>query len=274
MYTAINAWTFSDTLSPSEQIVAAAGAGFAGIELTVGFDAPLTPETPLHTFGQLATVATDAGVRIAGLATGLYWELNFGADEAAERERARDVTCYLLDRAAAVGAGALLVVPAVVGKADDARERIGYAEAYNRTLEALNELRYEAESRGVLLAIENVWNRFLLSPMEAAGLIDQVNSPNVGWYFDVGNVLAYGYPTDWIRTLGGRIVRVHMKDYDVSRPGWAGFCELGAGSVDWPAVVEALRDVGYQGPLTYEGPGQPADVRRRLENILTGRAPA
>jgi hexulose-6-phosphate isomerase len=118
-----------------------------------------------------------------------------------------------------------------------------------------------------------VWNRFLLSPLEAADLIDRVNSPHVGFYFDTGNVLTYGYPEDWIATLGGRIARVHIKDYDLSRPGPAGFCDLGEGSVNWPAVIQGLRDVGYAGPLTYEGGGVATDVARRMRNILAGRPP-
>jgi hexulose-6-phosphate isomerase len=123
----------------------------------------------------------------------------------------------------------------------------------------------------VTIALENVWNRFLLSPVEAADLIDRINSPYVGWYLDTGNVLALGYPEDWIATLAGRIKRVHVKDYDLRQPGAAGFCALGEGSVNWPRVVTALRQVGYDGPLTYEGAGEPEEMQRRLRNIISGR---
>ena len=80
------------------------------------------------------------------------------------------------------------------------------------------------------------------------------------------------YPQDWIRTLGRRIARVHVRDYDLARPGRDGFCPLGEGSVDWPAVVAALNEIGYAGPLTYEGPGEPAEIRRRMEQLLGGAA--
>ncbi|MBU0640559.1 MAG: sugar phosphate isomerase/epimerase, partial [Planctomycetes bacterium] len=271
MFPALNAWTLPADLPPAEQLTVAAQAGFAGIELVIAAEGPLRPDTPLSEFSALADRAAKLGISVVSLATGLFWEVNYAAEREATRQRARDLTLRMLDRAAALGAGAILVLPAVVGTADAARMAIGYADALYRSHAALSELRHEAEARCVTIAIENVWNRFLLSPVEAADLLDRVNSPHVGFYFDTGNVLACGYPQDWIMTLGGRIARVHMKDYDLTRPGPAGFCNLGEGSVDWPAVMAAFRAVGYDGPLTYEGPGEPLDICRRLRNIIAGR---
>lgn len=271
MYVAVNAWTFPDQWSADEQIAAAAAAGFEGLELVLSAEGPLRPDTPVEEFARLAERAGGSNLRLSGLATALFWEFNYACPDQADRQRAVDLTLRMLDRAAAARAGAILVVPALVGKVDDARPLVSYADALHRTLEALSRLRFEAEARGVVLAIENVWNRFLLSPLEAAELIDRVNSPYVGFYLDTGNVLAHGYPEDWIATLGGRIARVHAKDYDLSKPGWAGFCPLGEGSVNWPAVVGELQAVGYDGPLTYEGAGEPAEVCRRLKNVLAGR---
>ena len=114
----------------------------------------------------------------------------------------------------------------------------------------------------------NVWNRFLHSPVELADLIDRVNSNWVGAYFDIGNVLAYGYPQDWITTLGHRIVRVHVKDFALDPGGPNGFCPLGEGDVDWPAVRAALEHAGYDGPLTYEGKGSLADIAKRMDTVL------
>lgn len=272
MYAAINAWTFPESLSPVEQLQATAAAGFAGIELVVSDRGPLAVDTPLGVLAELAERAAALSLRITGLASGLFWQCNYASPDAADRQRAHELTLRLLDRAAAAGAETLLVVPAVVGKASAPAPSVSYADAFQRTLEALLTLRFEAEARAVTLAIENVWNRFLLSPLEAAELIDRVNSPYVGFYLDTGNVLAYGYPQDWIATLGGRIVRVHAKDYDLTKPGPAGFCPLGAGSVDWSAVVSALRSAGYDGPLTYEGPGEPAEICRRLQRIIADPA--
>ncbi len=273
MLVAVNAWAFAGCSSADEQLAAAAAAGFAGVELVVDAEGLLRPDTPPAELTRLARRAAELHLRLTGLATGLFWQFNYASPDKADRQRAAELTLRMLDQAAAAEAGAILVVPAVVGQAGDAQPRVSYADALHRTRDALSTLRHEAEARAVTIAIENVWNRFLLSPVEAADLIDRVNSPYVGFYLDTGNVLAYGYPEDWIATLAGRIVRVHAKDYDLSRPGPAGFCRLGAGSVNWPAVIRELTACGYDGPLTYEGHDEPADACRRLKDILAGRVP-
>lgn len=268
MFAAVNAWSLPQELPPAEQIAAVARAGFGGIELVLREDGPLSFDTALAEFQSLADHAASVGVSITSLATDFFWRVNYGAAGQADRARAMDMTVRMLDRAAAARAGAILVVPAVVGRADEPRRRVAYADALNRAFEALLTLRFEAEDRGVVIAIENVWNRFLVSPLEMVELIDRVNSPCIAAYLDVGNVLAYGYPEDWIELLGRRLARVHVKDYDLRRPGAAGFCPLGEGSVEWPAVIAALRKVAYAGPLTYEGPGELADIAARLRRIL------
>ncbi len=273
MYPAINGWAFPDVAEPARQIELAAAAGFEGLELTVNADGALTPETPASAFRILAEQAAERGLKLPSLACALYWQFNYASRAEDDRVRARDLTMKLLDQAAAAGAGAILVVPAVVGKAGDASPQVSYADALARTVDALMELRHEAEARAVTIGIENVWNRFLLSPIEAAELIDRINSPYVQFYFDTGNVLAFGYPEDWVATLGGRIACVHAKDYDVSKAGWDGFCEIGEGSVNWTAVVAGLREGGFDGALTYEGTGEAGMVCRRLKNIIAGRPP-
>ena len=241
-----------------------------GFEPVVSAEGTLRPDTPLAEFTALADQAAGLGLQLVGLATGLFWQFNYASPDEHDRQRAHDLTLRLLDRAVAAHAGAVLVVPAVVGRCDDARPTTSYADALSYTVDAFSNLRHEAEARAVVLAIENVWNRFLLSPLEAADLVDRINSPYVGWYLDVGNVVAYGYPEDWVATLGGRIARVHAKDYDLTKPGMAGFCALGDGHVNWPAVMHELAASGYDGPLTYEGAGDPAEICRRLKNILAG----
>ncbi len=269
MYVALNVWALPDELMPSDQIRAVAEAGFSGIELVVGTEGPLTFDTAPDAFAAFGKQAADASLRVTSLASAAFWQCNYASRTPAEREQARTRTLRLLDLAAAAEAGAILVVPAVVGRAGDPAPQVSYSDALHHTIEALDGLRFEAESRGVAIALENVWNRFLLSPLEAADLLDKVNSPFVGWYFDVGNILTYGYPEDWIRELGRRIVRVHIKDYDLARPGREGFCPLGEGSVDWPGVMNALRDVGYDSALTFEGPGDPDDLRERMRRVLS-----
>jgi L-ribulose-5-phosphate 3-epimerase len=271
MLVAINAWTFPPELSPEQQLAAASSAGFAGIELTLAREGPLRFDTPLETCAALAREAADLNLQVVSLASGEFWQTNYAAPDEATRQQAADLTLHMLDRAAALAAGAILVVPAVVGMPEESQPRVSYADALYRTADALGSLRHEAESRGVTIALENVWNRFLLSPCEAADLLDRINSPQVGWYFDTGNVMPFGYPQDWVATLAGRITRVHVKDYDLSRPGAGGFCPLGEGSIDWPQVLAALQQVGYDGPLTYEGAGEPEQICRRLTNLVNNR---
>ena len=268
MLAAINAWTFPAGLSAAEQLAAAAAAGFDGIELTLDHDGPLRFDTPLETCAELARRAAALNLEVVSLASGEFWQTNYAEPDEATRQAAVDLTLRMLDRAAAFSAGAILVVPAVVGTPTERQPRVSYTDALRFSYDALRGLRHAAEERGVAIALENVENRFLVSPLEAAELVDRVNSPCVGWYFDTANVLPFGYPDDWILTLGGRIRRVHVKDQDPARPG---ACLLGEGSVDWPRVIAALRQVGYDGPLTYEGPGEAAEIRRRLGNIMDGR---
>lgn len=278
MYTAINAWTFAAAVSVESQISAAQSAGFEGLELIVSEGSTTPAAAPadvravpldLHPDQRrrLAQLAADAGVRITSLTGAMFFQANFASAEPAVREAARATTLRMLDMGADVGAGAIVIVPAVVGRITDAAPQVAYADALNRSYEALVALAREAESRGVMICIENVWNRFLLSPVETQEFIDRVNSPFVRVCFDTGNVLAFGYPQDWIDTLGGRIARVHVKDYDLAKPGRAGFCELGAGNVNWPAVMDALRRAGYDGPLIFEGAASIEDARQRLRNV-------
>lgn len=268
MLLALNAWTLAKDAEPAAQCAAVARAGFGGIELVAADDGPLRFDTPLDEWKSLRSIAADAGIRATSIASAAFFQSHYASNDSAQRALAIDRTRRMLDAAAEVGAASIVVIPAVVGRAADARPQVGYADALRRALDALIVLRDDAEARAVNIAIENVWNRFLLSPIEAADFIDRVNSPHVGWCLDTGNILAYGYPQDWIRTLGGRLMQVHVKDYDVNIPGRNGFVALGDGSADWPAIMAALRDVRYDGPLVYEGPGEPADILSRMKRTL------
>lgn len=251
-----------------ERIRRTAAAGLSSIEIVVGVEGLLRFDSPDGEYAEIGRAAQESGVDVSALSSAAFFSAHFASLVPEARQAARDRTLRMLDGAAACGARAIVIIPAVVGRAGDARPQCAYADALHLAAEALTPLRGEAEARGVTIAVENVWNRFLLSPVEMADFIDMVNSPHVGVCFDTGNVMATGYPEDWIRTLGGRIARVHIKDYDVSRPGRDGFCPLGAGSVDWAAVGGALREVAYAGPLTYEGGGEPAEIRAAMERVL------
>lgn len=273
MQRSVNAWFFKPGTAPVDMARQCAEAGMEALELVVDEDGPITPTTDEVTCRMIGDQVRDAGVLVASLASGLFWRYSYGSEDPADRQSALDLTLAMLDRAVWLGTDAILVVPAVVGAWDDPKMRVSYSDALNRTHKALRQLVPEAEQRGVAIAIENVnvFSRFLLSPVETADLIDRVNSPWVGVYLDTANVLATGYPEDWIRVLGRRILRVHIKDYDLSKRGMEAFCAPFDGDVDWSAIIKALSDVSYGGPMTYEGTGDLSDIRARLDRIIVMR---
>lgn len=267
MFAALN--TAGLTAASAEEVLAGAQrAGFAGVELALSADGPVRYDDGPKRFAVLGAYARELGLRMVGLSGNHYRQAHFASREAGQRAQALELARRMLANAAACGAGSILLIPAFVGGATDISATASYADALNQTFEALSELRHDAERVGVAIVLENAWNRFLLSPVEAAELLDQVNSSCVGWCLDTGNVLATGYPQDWIETLSGRILRVHLKDYDLTKPGRDGFCALGAGSVDWAAVRGALGNCGYDGPLTYEGGGDPGQVRAKIRELF------
>ena len=147
---------------------------------------------------------------------------------------------------AALEVDTLLIVPGSAGPFEAGAPRVAdYEIAYNRAVDDFRELVVDAEKSGVTLAIEPAWNKFLTSPMEMRAFCDAVDSPNVGVYLDVANVLRTGYPEHWICVLGSRIRRVHFKDFRLGVGNLGGFVELLRGDVDFSAVMAALRDVGY-----------------------------
>ncbi len=268
MKKSVNGWTFAPEMPLAEVVKVVQQAGFQAFEPTIGEEGELTVTTDESAVRRLGERIRAAGLEVASLATGLYWKYSLTSPDKTQREQARQVTIACLDRAKWLGTDALLVVPGLVAHFEDNKLRIGYADALRLSYEALRDLAGEAEKRGVMIAIENVWNAFLVSPVETRELIDKINSPWVAAYLDVGNVLRYGVSQDWVDTLGRRIRRIHLKDYNLSVGGLKGFCQLCDGDVEWPAVMAALRQVGYDGPLTYEGPGDPADISRRIDRIM------
>jgi hexulose-6-phosphate isomerase len=173
-----------------------------------------------------------------------------------------------LRRAKRYGASSILVVPGGV------TAEISYQQAYQRNQQELRKIVPLAEELGVKLALENVWNNFLLSPLEAARFVDEFNSAAAGWYFDVGNVIYLGWPEQWIRILSHRIQKVHIKEYSRQRMKEGGLragfgIEFLAGDNDWPAVMKAFDEIGYQGWAIAEPAWRPANVEpaNRLQQI-------
>lgn len=246
----INHWAMPG-VPVREAAVIAKRAGFGAIELNLDEDGELGLGTSETEARAIRSAVESEGLQIGGLATGLYWRYSHTADDPGTRERAREITKRQLSLAAALGAGAILVVPGQVGQMMGGPV-VRYDVAWQRAEEFLTALAPEAESAGVALAIENVWNKFLLSPLEMQRIVDERQSDAIGVYFDVGNILLYGYPQQWIEILGTRIRRIHLKDFRQSVGTLAGFVDIGEGDVDWEAVGVALHSIGYDGPLTAE----------------------
>jgi L-ribulose-5-phosphate 3-epimerase len=242
----INIWSFRAGTSVKECILMAKEAGFQGIELALAETGEVSLESSKKELLELKNFAFENILEIPSLATGLYWSYSLTSENKTNRDKAKDIVKKQLETAAILGADTILVVPGAVGvDFISGSEVVSYDKAYDNALEALTELKTTAESYNVSIGIENVWNKFLLSPLEMRNFIDTVNSPFVGSYFDVGNVLYSGYPEQWIRILGKRIKKLHFKDYRRSVGTLSGFVDLLAGDVDYPEVMRALQEIGY-----------------------------
>lgn len=249
----INIWSFPGDMPIAKCAEIAKDAGFAGIELALTEQGELGLNITDKDAARIKDSVHSAGLEIAGLATGLYWDYSMTSDDPGVRQKAVDICKKQLDLAQVLGVDAILVIPGAVG-VDFIPDfpAVSYDKVYERALEAVSGLADYARTAGVAIALENVWNKFFLSPLELKGFIDTVGSDHVGSYFDVGNVVHSGYPEHWISILGHRIKKVHFKDYRREVGGLAGFVDLLAGDVNYPAVVEALQAIGYDNYVTAE----------------------
>ncbi|WP_438349330.1 sugar phosphate isomerase/epimerase family protein [Paenibacillus sp. FA6] len=249
----INIWSFNGDLSIADCIKLAKKAGFDGIELSLNETGELGLASGDKEIREIKARLEDASLEIAGLATGLYWDYPMTSGNKELQTKAIDVCKKQLELAAAFGVDAILVIPGAVGvDFIPGSEVTDYEYAYERAQESIAQLVPYAQAAGVSIAIENVWNKFLLSPLEMRSFIDDIGSDFVGSYFDVGNALQNGYPEQWIRILAHRIKKVHFKDYRREAGGLHGFVDLLAGDVNYPAVMESLKAIGYDNYVTAE----------------------
>lgn len=191
--------------------------------------------------------AMDAtGLEIPSVVVSTHWRQPLSSPDADVRKAGLEGLKTALQDAHEYGANCVLLVPGIVN------ENVSYDEAYFRSQEEIRKAIPMAEDLGVTIAVENVWNQFLLSPMEAARYVDEFESNAVGWYMDVGNIMTFGFPDQWIKILGKRIAMIHIKEYSMEMrnsegPG-AGFrVNYLEGDNNWPAIMQALREVGYEG---------------------------
>jgi hexulose-6-phosphate isomerase len=214
---------------------------------------------------ELKQGADAAGIRIDSVMNVDHWQYPLSSSDPAVVERSLNGMRTSLHNAKLWGADTVLLVPAVVNP------QTSYRDAWTRSQAQIRKLLPLAQDLEVVIAIEEVWNKFLLSPLEMARYVDEFHSPWVQAWFDVGNVVLYGYPQDWIRTLGKRIVKVHLKDFK-RKDGGYDWVNLGDGDVDWPAVRAAFAGIGYAGSAIAElEQGDAAylqDVSRRIDRLL------
>ncbi|MBN1435904.1 MAG: sugar phosphate isomerase/epimerase [Sedimentisphaerales bacterium] len=257
MKISLSYWMFPEGLEGNEPIESAMqqtkDLGFDAIELCVATTGLLTDKTTQTQCEDIRAAADKIGIEISSVASGESWNSSPTANDPAVRKNIIQFTQQAIRLTKWLGTDAYLFVPGAVEVffLPDA-EIIPYETCYQRAHQAVTQILPVAEENQVALSIENVWNKFLLSPLEMRDFIDEFNSPYIGSYFDVGNVLLTGYPQDWIRILGPRVKRVHIKDFDKNIGTIEGFGELLQGSVDFDAVKQALADINYNGYVTAE----------------------
>ncbi len=254
LYKALKIGMLPKGLSDADKFRIAKKCGFEGIDAE--------PMDNLDAMREQGDLARQTGVPIHGLVFG-GWRTPFSDPNPKVIEKGIAGMENALRCANAIGASTVLLVPAVVN------EDVGYADAYKRSQEHIRKLLPLARELNVVIAIENVWNKFLLSPLEFARYIDEFDSPHVRAYFDIGNVIIDGYSQDWIRTLGKRIIKLDVKDFKRDGYKWTNLLD---GDVNWIQVRRALDEIGYEGFMTVElGSGDEAyltDIAKRMDRII------
>ena len=228
--------------------------GFDGVEMESPSD------VDIH---EVLEAKEKTGLEIPGVINSMHWKSPLSDPDPKVRAACVDAMKTALRDCQAYGGSTVLLVPAVVS------QTASYQDAYRRSQEEIRKMLPVAEETGVKIAFENVWNNFLLSPLEAARYVDEFESDSVGWYFDVGNVVRYGWPEHWIEALGDRVIKLDVKEYSRKKQQdegiWKGFdVELMDGDCNWPAVNKALTTIGYQGWASAEVKG---GDRKRLAQI-------
>lgn len=238
--------------------------GFDGIELN-------TP-TDLNKL-EVLDAKEKSEIEIPSVVNKDHWKMPLSDPNPEIRKQCIESVAKSLYEVKEFGGDTVLVVPGVVN------EKVTYEQAYNTALNSVRELIPHVEETGMQLAIENVWNNFLLSPVEAKRFVDEINHPLVGWYFDIGNILRYGWPEHWIKTLNSRVMKLHIKEFSVKKMFDEGLREgfnvnLLEGDNNWPTVMKAVSDVGHKGGwLTAEVRGgdrvRLKDISKRMDEIIS-----
>ena len=250
-----------EELSILEKFKLVKSLGFDGVEM----DSPNDLDDK-----EIVAARDEAGIIIPGVVNSKHWRSPLSHPDIAVREECTASMIDAFHKCKMYGGSTVLLVPAVVN------DEVRYDQAWERSTAEIKKMLPVAKETGVKIAIENVWNNFLISPMEAARFIDQFDSDMIGWYMDIGNIVRYGWPHHWIKILGKRIIKVDIKDYSRKKQSeegiWEGFkVKLGEGDSDWKKVNQALAEVGYNGWGSAEVSGgdrvRLKEISERMDNL-------
>lgn len=248
----------------AEKFAAIKKLGFQGVEI----DSP----SGLN-LDELVAARDATGLVIHGVVDSVHWRDTLSHPDEAVRARGLAALRTAIGDAKTVGADTVLLVPGVVNK------DVTYEQCFERSSAEVKKAIPDAEKAGIKIAIETVWNNFITKPEQLVEYVDQFRSPWVGAYFDISNMLKYGVPAEtWVRKLGKRMLKFDFKGYSVELAKakgneGAGFgAKIGEGSENWPEVLKACAEVGYNSWATAEvGGGDEkwlADVSARMDKVL------
>ncbi|MCI0920883.1 sugar phosphate isomerase/epimerase family protein [Sphingobacterium rhinopitheci] len=233
----VSYYMIKEDLSLLDKLKLVKDLGFDGVE----FNSPVD-----FSIDELLNAKNKSGIEIPSLVNKDHWSKPLSDPDSAVRNFTIASVAKSLQETKELGGDTVLVVPGVVN------EKVSYQQAYNNALDSMRKLIPYVERTGIKIGIENVWNNFLISPVEAKAFLDAIDHPLIGWYFDIGNVLRYGWPEQWIEILGKHIFKLHAKEFSRAKMNdqglWKGFdVELLEGDVDWKLVMQTLHNVGYNG---------------------------
>lgn len=248
----VSFYTFQQDVDLLEACQQCAAAGYEGVELVLSENGSLNMGASDAELVQIKTLVEDQGLKVSSVGAWNLWEHNLAGNDKKDADYAKSIIKKQIDCAQAFGADTILVVPGWVGT-NFAPGIVRYDQAYENSQKALFELAPYAEAAGVAIGVENVWNKFLLSPLEFKRFLDEIGSNYVGAYFDVGNIIYIGYPDQWIHILGKKhIKKLHFCDCRSEQAGLGMFVDLFEGDVNFQAVMQSIRDIDYDDWINVE----------------------